>query len=314
MTDRRTGTVVKWSAATLALLVVSVPVAWLLVHGLSHPTEPRWTEADLPASPPDADNGWTEIGSSVSAVDLPALDRLLDPETALEDRLASYDRAAGSLAIEARQHASEIERLRRAYERPRFADGCPLDPTGPGCAWLATLAAERLVVLDAFRQLHDQDARGALATAAMLVRAHVDLAATARSLVATRVAAVCLAHAFVLAEVLTGLADRAGLDRSTWAASGRSIRESATRHVEHPLDPARTVIAEYVWARAALRAFVGTPGGPRGGRPTSAPRPRGSTSTTSSSTTTRRVRARPHQRRPTRPMTSPGGRTTRAAR
>ena len=239
-----------WPLAAIALL--TLPAAWLLAHRLSRPTEPRWTEADLPPVGPREGNGWQRVAvAHAAAADQRTLDELLDVDRTLEERVGSFERGAGTLAMDAREHARDVDAAVDAYALPRFADGCVI-AIDVSCPSIEIMKAQRLASLRAFALAAEGEWAASLALARALVDAHVDFLQSARSTMSVVVGGMTLERSLIATETLVRLARDAGVDDAVWDESRRGVLRALDRYDRSPLDPGRAVIAEYVFERTAL--------------------------------------------------------------
>lgn len=247
-----------WAVVVLVPLALAGASVWLLAQRLRGPTEARWTESDLPVTPPDAENGWAVVRDDVPELSFDDatqehLHQLLDTRLPVSQRLAIFDRAAGTLRIESEEHTVVLEAALRALARPRFADGCPF-PLEASCPALELLTFQYVIARHGFGFAGEDRLPEALAIATQALRAHLDLAATARGITTMMIAAITLTRSLALLEDLVALVDRSGLASDVWSASSREMRELLEARA--PLDGTQAVRGEYVGARRALAELV----------------------------------------------------------
>jgi len=246
-----------WVWPLLVVILIAPPVGWLLAHRLSSPTKPRWTEADLPTPPPDADNGWITLwrrSSPFHRPDLEALQNALDGSIERPERVDGVRADAVLLIAEANAQRIAIDDAEAAFSRRRFADACPI-AVAADCGELSVLGAQKLVSLRVFALAVAADFPRAFEIAGTMTRALVDYVGSARRFLSAAAGSVALLGAFATVEDLIALARRSNVDAESWSAS-RSALEAAMGELDaHPPDPARAVIGEYVLARSALASL-----------------------------------------------------------
>lgn len=193
-------------AAVVALPVLSVAV-YLGAHQLGPEFEPRWSEADLPALPPEEDNGWLLIAdeplgtppgaSGVVATlerDMPSVDaaRLVRDRPAVEEYLSDV--------------RAEVALLDIALDEPRFVDASPLtfaaDHDG---ITVNLLAGVRAHLLDALLMAVDGDVHAAWRTIGRVGRAVFDFTRNARLVVPCAVGVIMVRRALETANTLVAL-------------------------------------------------------------------------------------------------------------
>lgn len=252
----------------LALIALGVTAGAFAVwvgahHARQQPPPPLFTEANLPPSPPSAENGWMMVSESRAVHESPAfppeLGPLLDParaESPLLDQ-ARAKREALAAYGGSREAKDALSVLEKGLAMPRFADGCPLRPGQPECLVMPLMKVHRLAALEALRRGVDGDWPGAISLSARLTRADIDAATSSRKL---------LSHLIAIADMRLGLDVSAALLEGYIQARGKGAAplDPATTEALRAADAAlgamdpgalsakRAVTAEYVYTRALI--------------------------------------------------------------
>jgi len=256
---RRLAVAVAWIAGGLAALAV----LWLLSNALLRTPDPPplFQESDLPALPPEQDNGWVSFQAQARrgpATCSKELHDLLDPSIqGSASRWQSARDQRGSIVeyvSDARQ-VPWIRLLEDAMAKPFFADACPIDP-GTECAIMVLYRTHDVLALDVLARGLGGDWKGALSSSARMLRADASYLASTRELVAQMVALSIAHRSMVLIDVLLD-----GYEESLTAPEAASLDRGALEEIAQAaegirlerIDLKRSVVAHYVWWWRAIR-------------------------------------------------------------
>jgi hypothetical protein len=236
--------------AAFGAIGLALVAALALAARHTTPGAPRFTEADLPALPSPADNGWALLAAdprrpSAVARDVDAL------VLGAERGPALLDRARGirpSLDTAVDERAEAIARLDAAIARPRFVDGCPVVPTGAPCADFAVWRWLDLGLAAALRDAVAGTRDAAVARSARVAAASVDLASSSRRAVGHVGSVSMLARALRVADAVLAAPETAGappVAEPARAAAAELAGRLAALRIDD-LSARRAFVADYV--------------------------------------------------------------------
>jgi len=255
---RRPARIIGGLFGTIILLVFVWTGAQILLRR-PYPTM-MFTEADLPAIPPIADNGWeilkNELGPTIK-VQRPDKDvaSLCDAKATFTDRWTRTAATASKLATFARdeKNIKWLGVMDKAAALPQFADGCPIviEPQCPSPLQLLNLhEIQEAAVLHETLTGHWDDA---FARTVRMLRTDNLFLPSARSTLDQAVARSNLHRTLKLVEILLdGVAAEKKEGRGPEAAQlsefARKVDPLVTRMTEDDLSPMKTVTAEYLYS------------------------------------------------------------------
>lgn len=244
-------------------LLFGATLAWLMaptVFGAPEPP-PLFTEADLPAAPAAADNGWSEPALHARAgIDIPSeLQALLRPGGEGPSRVerARTLRATIAETLDREPVRERVAAFERAIDKPRFADACPV-PLQEPCLVFPLLRAHQAALLDALRKADGASFPDAVTLLAKTLRADLDFATTSRTFIANMIGLTNLRDASeVAADVFEAYRAERARDPSIPALDPRAVAALSLLDGElarldpKALDARRGIVAEYLLARKA---------------------------------------------------------------
>lgn len=241
-------------ALTAGLLLLATG-GWVAATLLLRDPAPSllWTEADLPALAPEADNGWHTLQKkSLPRPSVPStVVRLCDPAahtTALDGwRAARTHRSDIVSAVSDPSNAAWIAALGEAYRKPHFQDACPLD-FEKDCRWIDGLHAHQLVELSVLDSAMEGNFELAFPGVRLLSQGDLSFVVSTRTLLSQMVAFVLLRRTLTLLDVLMAGHDDELANHRPVAAPVPVLQEIRKQWVS--LDPAslgmqRALVGEY---------------------------------------------------------------------
>jgi hypothetical protein len=231
------------------LLLVLLPSGWIAFHWLAtkRPVAPLWTDADLPAAPPPAENGFTVLRSDAwRSLVVPeevrgALGRDVAADEAWREFSAKLPTIDAFLGDE--ETRWQLAAWDAALERPHFADDClPLEANCPRMKLLGLHFAATLRIM-AMAAGSNWDA--SFAEVERLIRKDAEFLGSARSTLHQSIALANARDAVEAVRVLVSThrpgSDVAGRLRSSLAALEGSCGKNE-----------RALVVEYLVFRQAL--------------------------------------------------------------
>ncbi len=251
----------RWGAG-FAGVALALAALWAGENAFHHEPSPAplFTEGDLPALPPPADNGWStfQAGTKVSVAEVPPdLRRLCAP--AEEPRSFSEVVAqAGPVAHFVADSDRSIQLLESALAQPAFADACGIG-VDAHCSYLPLLAAHQAVELAVLHRALQGHWNHALGSATALLRGDAGLLSSFRTFASEAIAMAGARRSVALASLLA-----AGLTATRGEATREPLAPGATGALlaavtalgAANVDLRRSVIAEHLLAARAVEAFA----------------------------------------------------------
>lgn len=243
--------------AILALLIL-----WMGAQVLLRRPYPAmmFTQADLPALPPPADNGWEILKNEISPkTQVKRIDKdlasLCDAKATFTDRWTRTTTNASKLATVARDE--EIRKwmamIDKAAALPHYADGCPIElepPCPRPLQFLNLHQMQEAIVLNDALTGHWENA---FTRATNMLRMDDLFLPSARSTLDQAIARSHVHRTLKLVDVLLdGAAEEKKAGRGPEAAQlsefARKIDPLVMRIQENDLSPMKTVVSEYLYS------------------------------------------------------------------
>ena len=215
-------------------LVLAILGTWAGAHFIRPLPEARWTSADLPALPPDAENVFGLLGASTRT---PDLDALVVDEYAEVARVLREGRAREPELVDALAPSTELRAAIR--QRPRYVESSGMLGRSRVMEGIATWKTRALAVLLAL--VEEESVLAGEEVASMWTQA-VDYSNHCQSMVSCMAGQRLLHITLGAAELLAHAAPR----EASWVAR---LLESST---EDRTAITHGIIAEYVYGRMAL--------------------------------------------------------------
>jgi hypothetical protein len=242
--------------------IVALVLFWIAAQFLLRRPRPAmmFTQADLPALPSIADNGWEILKNDLGPTGQPQrvdkdLISLCDPKATFTDRWVRVVSNSSKLStVAGHEHTQKwLKLIDKAASLPQFADACPLefDAQCPRPMYLLTLhQMQEAVVLNDAITSHWEDA---FARTVRMLRMDDLFLPSARATLEQAVARSLVHRSLKLVDVLLdGAADEQkggrGPNAAQLAEFARQIDPLVTRIREEDLSPMKTVIAEYLYS------------------------------------------------------------------